>query len=678
LPVAEAPNAERADLDDIRAAGLLRMIVRRQELETLPGEWGDGPPALQRARGLAEKIGVAPQLILVSSPPEAFRALLEHRGDAVMPDVGLTPSDTTGLKLSQPKVFADAVVVVGDSAPEVPARLEDLAGRTLGVQTGSDFVDLLADLEPEVVSAIETMPVAEVRDTEELLRRVGLGELDATIAYRDDVDAYLAVNDDVRVAFTLRENVPAHWIVRERSTALLEAINGFVYSHAMTKHRRDRYDGTLAEIRRRGVLRVGMLNNGASYFLYRGMELGFQYELAKLAARRLGVRLEPVVPPRPEEMHDLLEEGSADIIPVTQISSNMATTVPLSFADYLIVQRSDAPPIERAKDLRGKTVHVRRSSAYAPRLEELARQIPDLTIAYAPEELETEDLIAQVAGGVIELTASNSVLLGVELTYRDDVQGTLVLEEKRPLLWAVRADAPALLAKVNEIVHGELRHKGIQRLRRKYFERDERMAEMRSEESSVSGRISPFDDIVRRYARRYGLDWRLMLAQMYQESRFDPKITSWVGAVGLMQIMPTTGRQLGFSNLTDPETNIHAGAMYMAQLIAQFEPTLPMRQRVRFALASYNAGTGHVQDARRLAQRRGLDPDRWFGNVEKAIVLLEKRRYYQRARHGYCRGSEPAGYVSRIQTKYDAYSALMPADGPRDLGADPAGSAESR
>jgi membrane-bound lytic murein transglycosylase F len=133
--------------------------------------------------------------------------------------------------------------------------------------------------------------------------------------------------------------------------------------------------------------------------------------------------------------------------------------------------------------------------------------------------------------------------------------------------------------------------------------------------------------------------------------------------MGLLQVMPQTAAELGVGDPWDPESNIHAGVKYMAWLLLRFETTLPMRQRIRFALASYNAGLGHVRDARRLAKETGLNPDRWFGNVEKAIVLLEKQKFYKRARHGYCRGSEPAQYVSRIQTKYDAYSRLMPAEG---------------
>jgi membrane-bound lytic murein transglycosylase F len=218
---------------------------------------------------------------------------------------------------------------------------------------------------------------------------------------------------------------------------------------------------------------------------------------------------------------------------------------------------------------------------------------------------------------------------------------------------------------MNSLLRREVAGPAFRELWKKYFENDKRMAELRAEESTGSGRISPFDDLVRRVARRHGLDWRLVLAQMYQESRFDPKARSWAGAVGLLQVMPRTGRELGFRNLEDPESNIRAGVKYLAQLISRTDRGLPMRQRIRFALAGYNAGMGHVQDARRLARRRGLDPDRWFGNVEEAMLLLEKPDYYSRAQHGYCRGREPKAYVSRIQSKYDGYVSLMPADGRR-------------
>ena len=115
--------------------------------------------------------------------------------------------------------------------------------------------------------------------------------------------------------------------------------------------------------------------------------------------------------------------------------------------------------------------------------------------------------------------------------------------------------------------------------------------------------------------------------------------------MGLLQILPRTAQSLGFTRLTDPEECTHAGIAYMAQLMDQLEPDLALQQRVRFALAAYNVGLGHLTDARRLAGELGLDTNSWFGNVEKAMLELQKPVYYRRARYGYARGSEPVKYV---------------------------------
>jgi membrane-bound lytic murein transglycosylase F len=130
--------------------------------------------------------------------------------------------------------------------------------------------------------------------------------------------------------------------------------------------------------------------------------------------------------------------------------------------------------------------------------------------------------------------------------------------------------------------------------------------------------------------------------------------------VGLLQILPRTAQSLGFTKLTDPEECTHAGIAYLAELMGQLEPDLALQQRVRFALAAYNVGLGHLSDARRLASEEGLDRNRWFGSVEKAMLELQKPSVYRRTRYGYARGSEPVKYVSQIQTRYEQYLALVP------------------
>ena len=155
----------------------------------------------------------------------------------------------------------------------------------------------------------------------------------------------------------------------------------------------------------------------------------------------------------------------------------------------------------------------------------------------------------------------------------------------------------------------------------------------------------------------------MVISQMYQESRFNPNARSFVGAVGLFQLLPRTGKQLGFekADLMVPEKSVSAGIQYLDWTRDRFSETLPVEERLWFSLAAYNAGFGHVRDARRLAKLKGWDPDRWFDNVERAMLLLSKREYFSKARFCYCRGKEPVQYVREIRDRYQAYVDLTQA-----------------
>jgi membrane-bound lytic murein transglycosylase F len=170
--------------------------------------------------------------------------------------------------------------------------------------------------------------------------------------------------------------------------------------------------------------------------------------------------------------------------------------------------------------------------------------------------------------------------------------------------------------------------------------------------------ISQYDEVIQRHASHYRIDWRLISAIAYTESRFNPSAKSKVGAQGLLQVMPATGRELGFDDVQDLEANVEAGTIYMKRLIRVLTDKIPPQERVNFALAGYNAGLGHVYDAQKLAREMGLNPYKWFGNVEKAIVLLQKPENAAKARYGYCRGGQPVAYVARVRQMEANYRKL--------------------
>ncbi|MBI1945977.1 MAG: transporter substrate-binding domain-containing protein [Deltaproteobacteria bacterium] len=430
---------------------------------------------------------------------------------------------------------------------------------------------------------------------------------------------------------------------------------------ALTAHKDELSTGDLADLKRRGSIRVLVRNNATSFFLYKGVQQGFDFEVIKAFAAKHKLRVDTVVPEQASDLIPWLLEGRADVIAAgmsvtPERSARVAFSKPYLAVDEVLVQPAGQPPVRTVAELAGRSVHVRRSSSYRARLEPLAAQ-HGFTLVDAPEDVETEELIAQVASGAIPLTVADSTIAAVELAATKGAVATLVLERAVPVACATRPSNPELRAALDAFVRSN--PGTIARLHRKYFARPSKNAPAQHD-VRATGAISKWDPLIKKYAARYGIDWRLMAAQAYQESFFDEHAESWCGALGLFQVMPKTGRALGFHDVRPPEKNVHAGIKYMAQLIAGFEPELPFKHRVRFALASYNAGPHHVADARALAKEMGLDPNKWFGNVEKAMLRLEDPKVARRMPHGYCRGSEPVKYVSDIQSRYDNWASVFP------------------
>lgn len=654
--LAQEPRLPPRDFDAVRDGHSLRVLLRRSDLFSLPRQGSPLALTMSVVEFVASEAGVTPRYIVASSQDELIQGLSEGRADLVAAQLATGGSRLTGVAVTTAVRHVDEVVVVPKTMASPPTKLKELAGKTLHAKPTT--------LSFAAVSKRATVkPVDEAMEAEDMLARVGSGELPMAVAYSEDVEAYLSYRDDVAVAFTLVSDVPMVWAVAQQAHNLLEAINGVIYQNSLTSHLRAVYGGDLDAIRRHRVIRVAMQNDAASYFVYRGQQVGFQFELAEHLAMKLGVRLEVVIPERPNDMARMLIENQVDLAAMAvtdELSTQVDFSRPYMFANQVLVQANGEPAIDSVESLSGKTIHVRRSSAYFETLRGLLAKVPGLRIVEASEDLETHELIGRVGRKELPLSVSNSVLLQVETTYRDDVQGTLELAKRKPLAYAMRKGSPQLKAWVDQFLKRQYRGLVYNSLYKKYFKDKKRIRRVRAEEAGTTGRLSPYDDLAKKYGRKYGIDWRLIVAQMYQESRFNPEAKSWVGAMGLMQVMPKTGAELGFRNLRRPESNVHAGVKYLARMAAKFDVSIPMRQRVRFALASYNAGLGHVLDARRLARKKGWDANRWFGNVENAIKLLENPRYHRRARYGYCRGSEPAVYVSRIQSKYDAYVAVVP------------------
>lgn len=669
--LATLPEPEPRDLAAIKEAGELRALLYGGHRQGLPR---DGNPALldeALAETFAQELGVALRPVRVERFDALQSALLEGRGDLIAAQMTVTASRAEALNFSRSRMVVSEVLVGRESAPSLPATLEKLAGLEIHVRESSSYADTLKQLRADGID-LKIVTVPEDMSSFDLLEDVASGKRPFTVVDDNILGSAKAIMPELKAVLTLAEGRQLAWAVRKDQPELAAIMNRFVVERALTTHTRQVYRADLDEIKKRGVLRVLTENSGVSYFLYRGDQYGFDFELAEVLAEALDVRLQMVVVPTRDQLIPWLLEGRGDLIAAAlTVTPDRAERVrfsrPYLYVDEVVVRKRGAGGPNSVEELAGRTVHVPASSSFLRRLEEIRKQGVDVKIETVPADVNTEQLVERVVRGDIELTVADSHHLDVELRYGREVEPAFPLKTEaaedgrkddegvEPIAFAVPPTSEKLGAFLDDWVRRNYRGLRYNIAKQRYFESHRRAKLALGARTGKTGQISPYDRIIQKYAARYGLDWRLMAAQAYVESRFDPNAKSWVGALGLFQVMPNTGRSMGFDNLQNVEQGVHAGIKYMARLMRRFDDSIPLRQRIRLALAAYNVGLGHVYDAQRLAAELGLDPNRWFGNVEKAMLLLSERKYARQARHGYARGAEPVAYVSHIQSKYEAY-----------------------
>jgi membrane-bound lytic murein transglycosylase F len=651
------------DLAAIQLRGTLRVLVLAGSSPELPRS-GVGFSDADLVQDFAAREGLKVQEVPCARKDMLIPALLAGKGDVAAVALSIPSAGSSKVAFTQPVRVVDEVLVAKRGATGLPTRAAELAGRKVSVVAGSAAEETLEGLRANGLPTLMVDSVPSPTDADELLYQVSRGERALAVATSAELDSAETYNAGLLRLFTLAERRPTAWAVRPSSQKLRAALDGFLLEKGLVTYTTRRFTGDLDGILKRGELRVITRNNAVSFFLERGQPRGFDYELASMLAQRLKVRLTMVVPPSHDLMVPWLLEGRGDVIAASYtVSPEREQLVdfsrPYLKVQEMLVQRASEPKLSSLSELKGRRISVRMGSSYARTLARL-QPLYGFTVVPAAEDVETEDLIDAVAAKSADLTVADAHILRAELTWRNDVVGTLPLEPgtKKDIAFAVRVGNPKLLSAINDFVQHADRSLDFNLAYRRTFETAPDASVAHGGE--VKGGVSPFDGIFQKFAPRYGFDWRLTAAQAYQESHFNPKARSREGAVGLLQILPRTAQSLGFTKLTDPEECTHAGIAYLAELMGQLEPDLALQQRVRFALAAYNVGLGHLSDARRLASEEGLDKNRWFGSVEKTMLELQKPAVYRRARYGYARGSEPVKYVSQIQTRYEQYLALVP------------------
>ncbi len=436
----------------------------------------------------------------------------------------------------------------------------------------------------------------------------------------------------------------------------------------------------LTRIMKSGQLRAVVDYNSTNYFIYRGKPMGFKYELLKHLAEDMGVQLEISVSNNLQETFEGLQDEQYDLVAknltVTKKRDEIiAFTLPLEQTRQVLVQRKpdnwrtlphhalEDSLIRNQLDLAGKTIYVQKNTAYYRRMVNLSDEIGEEIDIVQDSIYGVEQLVSMVANGEIDYTVCDENVAKVNQTFYPNLDISTPVSFPQNIAWAVRNGSEEWLKYLNNWIRNFRKTTTYAVLYNKYFENSRSSTMASSGYHSIrDGNISPFDEMIKDAAQRAGLDWRFLAAMIYRESRFDPDAESWAGAYGLMQIMPETADLVRMNEYEEPEQNIRVGVRLLEWLNKNLKPDVPdSTQRVKFVLAAYNVGLGHVKDAQRLAEKYDKNPEIWDDNVDYYLLNKSASKFYSDpvVRWGYCRGEEPYNYVNRVLETYRDYRNII-------------------
>ncbi|MGZ0718940.1 membrane-bound lytic murein transglycosylase MltF [Pseudomonas palleroniana] len=417
---------------------------------------------------------------------------------------------------------------------------------------------------------------------------------------------------------------------------------------------------TLERIKEDGVLRVVTRNSPATYFQDRNGETGFEYELVKRFADELGVKLEIETADNLDDLFGQLGKPKGPVLAAAGLVSSEQRQQQVRFSHpYLevtpqIIYRNGQSRPTNAADLVGKKIMVLKGSTHAEQLAALKKQNP--AIEYEESDaVEVVDLLRMVDEGQIDLTLVDSNEVAMNQVYFPNVRVAFDLGNASNQSWAVAAgDDNSLLNEINSYLDKVEKNGTLQRLKDRYYGHVDVLGYVGAYTFAqhLQQRLPKYEKHFRTYAKEEKVDWRLLAAIGYQESLWQPAVTSKTGVRGLMMLTQNTAQAMGVSNRLDAKQSIMGGAKYLAKIKDELDDSIAEPDRTWFALAAYNVGTGHLEDARTLAKRDGLNPNKWL-DVKKMLPRLSQKQWYSKTRYGYARGGEPVHFVANIRRYYD-------------------------
>jgi membrane-bound lytic murein transglycosylase F len=407
---------------------------------------------------------------------------------------------------------------------------------------------------------------------------------------------------------------------------------------------------------KRTVLRVGTLYGPQIYVNNAQGETGFDYEMAKRFAQHLGVPLEMIPFTDRKLLFKALKDNDIDIIaagiaktPNRTEQFKMGPT--LYKVDQVLVYREGTPEPSDIGSLSGE-ITVMSDSSSVNTLTQLQKNYPELLWNQVTDK-DNEELFALIAKGELNYTISDSNSLLINQRFLPELRAGMILEEKIEVVWLLPPkNSDKLMSQLLAFWHKEQRAGTLEHLNEKYFGHVKRFdyVDTRAFIRAIDNVLPAYRSLFETYSGE--LDWRKLAAASYQESHWNPNARSRTGVRGMMMLTRPTASYVGVDDRTDAEQSIRGGAIYLKDMMEQLPESIKDSQRIWFALAAYNIGMGHVEDARRLAVSMDMDPDAWR-DVKKVLPLLQQKKYYKQTRYGYARGSQAVHYVDSIRRYYD-------------------------
>ena len=417
----------------------------------------------------------------------------------------------------------------------------------------------------------------------------------------------------------------------------------------------------LQSIQQRGQLNVLTLNAASTYYQGPNGADGFEYQLAKMFADFINVKLNIVVVDQYAELYTELLFDSGDLAAAGLSDQDLISTPVIDFGptyfqakQQLLYRKGNGNQPRRIDDLQNGTLEVILGTSHQRLLGQLQQRNPSLSWT-TNREIGTEELIELVDEGLIDYIIADSHDIALQRRFFPELRIAFDIGESKQLRWAMKkSDDPSLSAALQEFFNTIKQDGRLDQLVHRYHSHVEKFSysDIQTFSTHLRERLPRYQAFFQREATAQGLDWRLLAAIGYQESLWNPKAKSPTGVRGMMMLTLDTAKHVKIKDRLDVEQSIRGGAIYFNQVLSRLPDRIDHPDRTWMALAAYNVGYGHLEDARIITQNTGSDADKWI-DVKKSLPLLGRKKWYKQTKHGYARGWEPVKYVENIRKYYD-------------------------